>query len=106
VTGAKGAQKNYTLVRLFDLKAKKEIGKWKAERQPYPASAYFTASGEPRVLYADKVFDGASGKELHKLDPGAGTYVSRDGKALVRTLKKKKDDRTMTVEVWSLESEK
>jgi hypothetical protein len=32
--------------------------------------------------------------------------VSRDGKALVRMTKKKKEDKTMTVEVWSLEDDK
>jgi hypothetical protein len=115
-----GVPKNVALARLFDLKEKKEIGKWTvAERENKPAqlgqgaspwsgdvSAYYNAKSEPRILFDGKVIDGASGKELHKFDAGAGTWVSRDGKALVRLTKKKKEDRTMTVEVWSLDNDK
>jgi hypothetical protein len=42
---------------------------------------------EPHILYNGKVIDGANGKELHKFDPGACSFVSRDGKALVRMIK-------------------
>jgi hypothetical protein len=101
-----GSQKEYILVRQFDLKDMKEIGRWKADGRPDPVSVYYTPQGEPRVLYDGKVVDGASGKELHKFDPGAGAVVSSDGKALVRVVKKKKDSRTMTVEVWSLDNDK
>jgi hypothetical protein len=101
-----GPQKQYILTRLFDLKAMKEVGSWKAEGHPSPVSAYYTAKGEPCVLYDGKVVDGASGKELYSFDPGAGAAVSADGKALVRVTKKRKEDKTMTVEVWSLDNDK
>jgi hypothetical protein len=108
VVGSNGAKKDFAVARLFDLKDMKETGKCTVAEQEYPltASAYFTAKGEPRILYDGKVLDGATGKELHKFDPGAGSFVSRDGKALVRMTKKKKENKTMTVEVWSLDNEK
>jgi hypothetical protein len=99
-------KKPFVLVRQFDLKEMKETSKATVGEKRGDVSAYFTAKGEPRVLYDGKIIDGEKGKELYKFDPGAGAYVSRDGKALVRTIKKKKDDRTMTVEVWSLENDK
>jgi hypothetical protein len=104
VTVPKG--KDFVQGRLFDLKEMKEASKWTAAEHPYPVSAYYTAKGEPRVLYDGKIIDGANGKELHKFEPGAGTVVSRDGKALVRMTKKSKEDRTMTIELWSLDNDK
>jgi hypothetical protein len=101
-----GRQKDFVLARLFDLKNKKELGKWKLPMQRDFSSAYFTAKDEPRILHDGKLIDGATGKELHKFDPGFCTFASRDGKVLVRMTKKKMDDKTMTVEVWSLDSEK
>jgi hypothetical protein len=106
VVGSKDPTKDFVVTRQFDLKAMKETDKWTAAEHPYPVSAYYTAKGEPRVLYDGKVLDGASGKELHKFDPGAGAFVSGDGKALVRMTQKKKDDKTLIVEVWSLDNEK
>jgi WD40 repeat protein len=108
VVGSEGAKKDFLVARLFDLKEMKELGKWMVAEHEYPltASAYFTAKGEPRILYEGRVIDGATGKQLHKFDPGACTFASRDGKALVRMTKKKKDDKTMTVEVWSLDNDK
>ena len=100
--------KGLVLARVFDLKEKKELSKSTVAdvQYPRPASAFFTAKGEPRVLYEGKILDGASGKELHKFDTGADTLVSSDGKVLVRMTKKNKDDKTMAVEVWSLENDK
>ena len=99
-------KKDLILVRQFNLKDMKEISKQTINGYHYSVSAYYTAQGEPRVLYNGKIVDGATGKELHKFDAGAGAAISRDGKVLIRTTKKKKDDRTMTVEVWSLDNEK
>jgi hypothetical protein len=104
--GVKEEKKPFVMVRQFDLKAMKETSKATVGDKWTGASAYFTSKGEPRVLYDGKVIDADNGKELYKFDPGAGAFASRDGKALVRTIKKKKDDRTMTVEVWSLENDK
>jgi hypothetical protein len=105
VIGSNAPQKDFIVARQFDLKEMKEITKWKVDEHPYPVSAYYTSRGEPRILFDGKVIDAASGKELHKFDPGAGTVVSRDGKALVRTTGKK-EGKTMAVEVWSLENDK
>jgi hypothetical protein len=115
-----GAPKDLALARLFDLKEKKEVGRWTlAERenksalgrQMLPpnwgkAYAYFTAKGEPRILFDGKVIDGASGKELRKFDPGAGLLVSPDGKYLVRLTQKKGESNKLGIEVWGLDSEK
>jgi hypothetical protein len=106
VVGSQGAQKDFVLARLFDLKEMKEMGQWAVEQHSGVVSAYYTAKGEPRILSAGKVIDGVSGKELHQFDPGACTFVSRDGKALVRMTKKKKEDKTMAVEVWTLDNDK
>jgi WD40 repeat protein len=107
VVGSEGAKKDFVVARLFDLKEMKELGKWSIAEHEYPltASAYFTAKGEPRILYEGRVIDGATGKDLHKFDPGVCTFVSRDGKALVRMTKKKKDEKLMGVEVWSLDND-
>jgi WD40 repeat protein len=106
--GAPGAppQKEFVLIRLFSLKDQKEVSKWTLSERSGVVSGFYTAKGEPRVLANGKLIDGASGKELHKFDPGVSTFVSSDGKALVRMTKKKKDERPMTVEVWTLENEK
>jgi hypothetical protein len=99
-------KKDLVLGRLFDLKEMKETGKWTAPERSWVVSAYFTAKGDPRILYQGKVIDLASGKELHKFDPGVAAFVSRDGKALVRMTKKKKEEKAMTVELWSLDNDK
>jgi WD40 repeat protein len=99
-------KKDLILSRLFDLKEMKETRKWSVPERSWVVSAFFTGKGEPRILYQGKLIDFASGKELHKFDPGVCTFVSRDGKALVRTTKKKKEEKTMTVELWSLDSDK
>jgi hypothetical protein len=115
-----GAPKDFALARLVDLKDKKEVGRWTlAEREnnsalgrqmPPPnwgrAFAYFTAKGEPRILFDGKVIDGASGKELQKFDPGAGLLVSPDGKYLVRLTQKKGETKKLGIEVWGLDGEK
>jgi hypothetical protein len=116
----KGPPKSFVLARLFDLKEKKEAGRFvlaeeetKGDRsglnQKLPAwggaHACFTPRGEPRVLFDGKLIDGASGKALQRFDEGRGLLVSRDGKYLVR-LTGKKDDKKMGVEVWSLDSDK
>jgi WD40 repeat protein len=102
----KAAQKEFALARLFDLKNKKEEGKWRLAGPSGAVSAYYTAKGEPRFLCNGKVIDGANSKELHKFNPGVCTFASRDGKALVRVTKKKKEDKAMTVELWRLDTEK
>jgi WD40 repeat protein len=105
VVGASGF-KDYVLCRQFDLKEMKEIKKWTVTERHYPVFAYYTAKGQPRVLYDGKILDGTSGKEVHSFDAGAGAIMSRDGKVLVRVTKKKKEERTTTVEVWSVDSDK
>jgi hypothetical protein len=104
--GAQDAKKGFVLARVFDLKAMKEVSKWKLADHTGDVSAYYTPKDEPRILCDGRVIDGASGKELYKFDPGYNSFVSPDGKALVRMTKKKKEDRTMTFEVWSLENDK
>jgi hypothetical protein len=126
LVASQGGQKDFIMVRLFDLKNKKELKKWTIKVPPRPdfgglgnpnplgnagaeghsatVSAYWTAKGEPRLLYDGKVFDAASGKELHRFNPGTCTFVSRDGKVLVRMTRKNGEARTMQVEVWSLDA--
>jgi hypothetical protein len=112
-----GAPKSFVLARLFDLKANKEVGRRVLAEQATkpgafnqglplwgPAHAYFTAKGEPRVLFDGKVFDGASGKALHRFDPGVALLVPRDGKCLVRLTRPKGEEPKMGVEIWSLEN--
>jgi WD40 repeat protein len=113
-----GPPKSFVLARLFDLKEKKETQRWTLAEEKTKAAAfgvlppnwgraygYFTAKNEPRILFDGKLIDGANGKSLSELDPGAGLILSRDGKYLVRVTRKK-DDKKMGVELWSLESEK
>jgi hypothetical protein len=128
VVGTQEARKDFVLARQFDLKNLKEMGKWSIPTPPgkggpilgdpnglakqpgeeysRAVSAYYTAKSEPHILYHGKVFDGASGKQLYKFNPGTCTFVSRDGKALVRVTKTKKEGKTMVVEVWSLDTAK
>jgi hypothetical protein len=110
-----GPPKSFALARVFDLKEKKEAGRHvlaeqetrkDALAQTFPqwgrSYTYFTAQGEPRVVFDGKLIDGAGGKVLEKFDPRAGVLVSRDGKYLVR-LTRKNDEKTMGVEVWGLD---
>jgi hypothetical protein len=115
-----GPPKSFVLARVFDLKAKKEVSRKTLAQQatkggrfgmngPLPswgrAHAYYTADGQPRILFDGKLHDGASGKVLHKFDEEQGVFVSQGGKYLVR-LTGPKGDKTMGVEVWSLENVK
>jgi hypothetical protein len=115
-----GPPKSFVLARLFDLKEKKEAGRWvlaeeetKGDRfgrgQKPPAwgraHAYYSARGEPRILFNGKLIDGASGKTLQTFDEGAGLLVSRDGKYLVR-LTRTKDEKKFAVEVWGVDYDK
>jgi hypothetical protein len=112
-----GPPKSFVLARVFDLKEKKEIARKVLVEQKTTGSptstppvfsrayAYFTAKGEPRIVFDGKLLDGASGKVLSKFDAGAGLVVSRDGKYLVR-LTHMQGDKQMSVEVWSLDNER
>jgi WD40 repeat protein len=117
-----GAPKSTTLARVFDLKEKKELSKVTvAEEQTkvekgslggaaMPANwgnvfAYYSAKDEPRVVFGGKLLDGSNGQTLHTFDVAASVFVSRDGKYLVRLLRAK-DDKQLSMEVWSLEGAK
>jgi hypothetical protein len=113
-----GPPKSFVLARVIDLKEKKEAKHWTLAEQETKAAAfgvvppdwgrayaYFTGKGEPRILFDGKLFDGDTGKVLSEFDAGAGLILSRDGKTLVRLIRKK-NDKKMIVELWSLESEK
>jgi hypothetical protein len=112
-----GPPKSFVLARVIDVKEKKEIKRWTLAEQETKAAAfgvappdwgrayaYYTGKGEPRILFDGTLFDGDTGKKLSEFDPGAGLILSRDGKTLVR-LNRKKNDKKMSVELWSLESE-
>jgi hypothetical protein len=72
-------------------------------------SSYFNAAGQPRVVFLDnkdaRILDPETGKELYKLDGGAGIQVSPDGKYLMRLKAKGKDEQKFAVEIWKLEGE-
>jgi hypothetical protein len=112
-----GAPKSFVLARLFNLKENKEVRRKVLVEQPVQAAApfqhsktplwgaafgYYTPKGEPRVLFEGKLFDAGSGQVLHQFDRGAGMHVSRDGKHLVRLLRK--GEKTFDIELWNLDN--
>ncbi len=112
------AARGYTQCRVFDLKAKKELSKVVVADNQNKAAVglgggnaeagliYFTPNGDPRIIFSKSVLDGATGKELYKIDPGVGVYVTHDGKYLARVLATPNDAKKWVVESWSLENVK
>jgi hypothetical protein len=111
-----GPPKSLVLARLFDVAAKKEIGRWTVAEHntrgglngSYPQwgqpCAFVTSKGEPRFVFGGKLFDGSTGKVLHKFNEGVRVFVSRDGKCLIRVTRRQGEEKRMGIEMWGLDN--